>query len=88
MSELQNPNAELNAMIEQVADFRKDYDKMMDAFGGCGYNATSPDELKQAVIEALDSGKPSLVNAVIDAKAGTESGRIGNLNPQSVVSKK
>ncbi len=31
MSELQNPNAELNAMIEQVADFRKDYDKMMDA---------------------------------------------------------
>ena len=29
-----------------------------------------------------------LVNAVIDEKAGTESGRIGNLNPQSVVSKK
>jgi hypothetical protein len=25
---------------------------------------------------------------VIDDKAGTESGRIGNLNPQSVVSKK
>jgi oxalyl-CoA decarboxylase len=25
---------------------------------------------------------------VIDEKAGTESGRIGNLNPQSVVSKK
>ncbi len=24
-------NAELNAMIEQVADFRKDYDKLMDA---------------------------------------------------------
>ena len=68
-----------------VKDIR--YDKMMEAFGGCGYNATSPDELKQAVIEALDSGKPSLVNAVIDAKAGTESGRIGNLNPQSVVSK-
>ena len=64
------------------------YDKMMEAFGGCGYNATSPDELKRAVIEALDSGKPSLVNAVIDEEAGTESGRIGNLNPQSVVSKK
>ena len=64
------------------------YDKLMEAFGGCGYNATSPDELKRAVIEALDSGKPSLVNAVIDEEAGTESGRIGNLNPQSVVSKK
>ncbi len=64
------------------------YDKMMEAFGGVGFNATSPDELKRAVNEAMDSGKPSLVNAVIDEKAGTESGRIGNLNPQSVVSKK
>ena len=69
--------------------FAKDirYDKMMEAFGGRGYNATSPDELKLSVIKALNSGEPSLVNAVIDAKAGTESGRIGNLNPQSVVSK-
>ncbi|MEX2450065.1 MAG: oxalyl-CoA decarboxylase [Rhodospirillales bacterium] len=64
------------------------YDKMMEAFGGLGFNATSPDELKRAVIEALESGRPALVNAVIDEKAGTESGRIGNLNPQSVVSKK
>ena len=61
---------------------------MMEAFGGRGYNATSPDELKLAVIEALNSGEPSLVNAVIDENAGTESGRIGNLNPQSIVSKK
>ncbi len=64
------------------------YDKMMEAFGGVGYYATSPDELSRAVKEALASGKPALVNAVIDEKAGTESGRIGNLNPQSVVSKK
>ena len=63
------------------------YDKMMEAFGGSGYHATSPDELRRAVLEALDSGKPSLVNAVIDDTAGTESGRIGNLNPQSVVTK-
>lgn len=64
------------------------YDKMMEAFGGVGVYATSPDELKRAVEEAMDSGKPTLVNAVIDEKAGTESGRIGNLNPQSVVAKK
>ena len=64
------------------------YDKMMEAFGGVGYHVTSPDELKQAVNEAMDSGKPALVNAVIDPASGTESGRIGNLNPQSVVSKK
>jgi oxalyl-CoA decarboxylase len=64
------------------------YDKMMEAFGGVGVYATSPDELFRAVSEAMDSGKPTLINAVIDEKAGTESGRIGNLNPQSVVAKK
>ena len=64
------------------------YDKMMEAFGGVGVHVTSPDALSQAVNAAMDSGKPTLVNAVIDEKAGTESGRIGNLNPQSVVAKK
>jgi oxalyl-CoA decarboxylase len=64
------------------------YDKMMEAFGGTGVNATSPDELKRAVNEAMDSGKPTLINAVIDPAAGSESGRIGNLNPQSVLQKK
>ena len=64
------------------------YDKMMEAFGGVGVNATSPDELKRAVNEAMDSGKPTLINAVIDPAAGSESGRIGNLNPQSALTKK
>lgn len=64
------------------------YDKMMEAFGGVGVNATSPDELKRAVDAAMDSGKPTLINAVIDPAAGSESGRIGNLNPQSVLKKK
>src|SRR5712672_3105924 len=64
------------------------YDKMMEAFGGVGVNATSPDELKRAVNEAMDSGKPTLINAVIDPASGSESGRIGNLNPQSVLRKK
>ena len=64
------------------------YDLMMQAFGGVGAYVTSADELTQAVNEAMDSGKPTLVNAIIDENAGTESGRIGNLNPQSVVTKK
>ena len=64
------------------------YDLMMQAFGGEGVTATNPDELSQAVRAAIASRKPTLVNAVIDEGAGTESGRIGNLNPQSVVSKK
>ena len=64
------------------------YDKMIEAFGGAGVNATSPDELRRAVNAAMDSGKPTLINAVLDPAAGSESGRIGNLNPQSVLSKK
>ncbi|NCX89451.1 MAG: hypothetical protein EBX02_10195 [Betaproteobacteria bacterium] len=31
--------------------------------------------------------KPTLINAVIDEKAGTESGRLTNLNPQSSAKK-
>ena len=64
------------------------YDKMIEAFGGVGAQVTTPDELKRAVDAAMDSGKPTLINAVIDPAAGTESGRIGNLNPQSAVRKK
>jgi oxalyl-CoA decarboxylase len=64
------------------------YDMMAEAFGGVGVNATSPDELKRAVNEAMDSGKPTLINAVLDPAAGSESGRIGNLNPQSALKKK
>ncbi|EFL87514.1 oxalyl-CoA decarboxylase [Ahrensia sp. R2A130] len=64
------------------------YDKMMEAFGGVGAYATNPDELHQAVSDALKSGKPTLVNAVIDPAAGKESGNIGSLNPTSVVVKR
>jgi oxalyl-CoA decarboxylase len=64
------------------------YDKMMEAFGGVGVHVTTPDELKRAVNAAMDSGQPTLINAAIDPAAGSESGRIGNLNPQSVLKKK
>jgi oxalyl-CoA decarboxylase len=64
------------------------YDKIAEAFGGVGANVTTPDELRRAVNEAMDSGKPTLINAVIDPAAGSESGRIGNLNPQSKIRKK
>jgi len=63
------------------------YDKLMEAFGGVGVNATTTDELAKALTEAVASGRPTLINAVINEAAGTESGRIGNLNPQSAVKK-
>jgi oxalyl-CoA decarboxylase len=64
------------------------YEKLMEAFGGVGVRVTTPDELSRAVNEAMYSGKPTLVNAVIDPAAGSESGNIGKLNPQSAIRKK
>ena len=61
---------------------------MMQAFGGVGVHATTTAELRAAMSEALASGKPTLINAVIDETAGTESGRITSLNPQSAAKKK
>ena len=55
---------------------------------GVGVHVTTPDELSRAVNNAMDSGRPTLVNAAIDPSAGTESGSIGKLNPQSAVRKK
>jgi len=63
------------------------YDKLMEAFGGVGVNATTPAELRNAMEEAVRSRKPTLINAVIDETAGTESGRITSLNPQSAKKK-
>ena len=64
------------------------YDLMMQAFGGVGVQATNPDELTRSVNEAIDSGKPTLINATIDPAAGKESGNIGSLNPTSMVTKR
>ena len=59
------------------------YEKLMEAFGGVGVLATTPAELRNAMQEAIRSRKPTLINAVIDEKAGTESGRITSLNPSA-----
>ncbi len=59
------------------------YDKMMEAFGGVGVLASTPAELSAAMHAAIASGLPTLINAVIDETAGTESGRITMLNPQT-----
>ena len=63
------------------------YDKMIEAFGGVGYHVSTPQEMTAALSEAIASGKPALINALIDPSAGTESGRLTNLNPQSGASK-
>ena len=64
------------------------YDKMIEAFGGVGYYVTTPAELEAALTEAIAARKPALINAVIDEAAGTESGRLTNLNPSTAAGKK
>jgi oxalyl-CoA decarboxylase len=59
------------------------YDKVMEAFGGVGVQAATPAELRKAMEEAIRSRRPTLINAVIDETAGTESGRITSLNPSA-----
>jgi len=56
------------------------YDRLIEAFGGNGHHVTDQQSLTKALTDALASGKPALINCVIDPKAGTESGHIGNLN--------
>ncbi|MDM0050176.1 oxalyl-CoA decarboxylase [Variovorax sp. J22R115] len=63
------------------------YDKLMEAFGGVGVHATTADELERGLAEAIASGRPTLINAVIDETAGTESGRITSLNPSAAKKK-
>lgn len=65
-----------------------DYELMMKAFGGDGVKVTTPEELAKALEAGIKSGKPNLINAIIDPDAGVESGRIGNLNIVSKVGKK
>jgi len=63
------------------------YEKLMEAFGGVGVVAATPAELRSAIEEAIRSKRPTLINAVIDENAGTESGRITSLNPAAAKKK-
>jgi len=63
------------------------YEMLMQAFGGAGVRAATPEELSKAMDEAVSSGRPTLINAIIDEAAGTESGRITSLNPAAAKKK-
>jgi len=64
------------------------YEKLMEAFGGVGVYATTPAQLRKGMEDAITSRKPTLINAIIDETAGTESGRITSLNPATAAPKK
>ncbi|WP_135451557.1 oxalyl-CoA decarboxylase [Mycobacterium sp. DL99] len=58
------------------------HELLIEAFGGTGYSVTTPAELTAALAEALASGRPALIDCVIDPAAGTESGHLTHLNPK------
>ncbi|MEV5608604.1 oxalyl-CoA decarboxylase [Streptomyces sp. NPDC052225] len=60
------------------------HDRMIEAFGGTGYRATTPAEVTAALSEAIAAGGPALIDCVIDPSAGTESGHIAHLNPKGI----
>ncbi|KAA0077161.1 oxalyl-CoA decarboxylase [Mycolicibacterium sp. P9-64] len=66
---------------------RARHEYMIKAFGGKGYQATTPEEVAAALREALASGRPALIDCVIDPSDGTESGNIAHLNPKGITVK-
>ncbi|MBC5783203.1 oxalyl-CoA decarboxylase [Ramlibacter sp. USB13] len=80
-----NPRGDAMAPTQFVKNAR--YDLMMEAFGGVGVTANNPEELDRALKEAIASKRPTLINAIIDETAGTESGRITSLNPAAAKKK-
>jgi oxalyl-CoA decarboxylase len=80
-----NPRGDAMAPTQFVKNAR--YDLMMQAFGGAGVTVKTPEELQKALDEAVASRKPTLINALIDESAGTESGRITSLNPAAAKKK-
>lgn len=45
------------------------YEKVIEAFGGKGHFATTPEEFRAALRSALDEPRPTIVNVMIDTKA-------------------
>jgi oxalyl-CoA decarboxylase len=80
---------EANAVSADPSPTRLDpkahHERLIDAFGGAGYHATTPQEVADALGKAIASGRPALVDCVLDPTAGTESGHIAHLNPKSAV---
>jgi oxalyl-CoA decarboxylase len=60
------------------------HDRLIEAFGGRGYQATTREQVTIALTGALMSRGPALIDCVIDPSDGTESGHLTQLNPTGV----
>lgn len=66
-------------------DIHARYDKIGEAFGARAYYVTTPQQLAQALTEAIASKQPSLIDVQLAADSGKESGHIGYLNPTPLI---
>ena len=59
------------------------HELIAEAFGGKGYNVTTPTELQSALTDALALNGPTIIDCELDPAAGVESGHLTSLNPKS-----
>ncbi|MEZ7003035.1 oxalyl-CoA decarboxylase [Streptomyces sp. SCSIO 75703] len=64
------------------------HDVMIQAFGGTGVQATTPEEVDTSLRAALAARAPALIDCVIDPADGTESGNIAHLNPKGITTQR
>ncbi len=74
-------NAASSDPAPTVLDASARYDKVIEAFGGTGYDVADPPSFDRALRDALGAGVPALINVAIDPTAGTESGHLSSFNP-------
>ena len=65
-----------------VLDAKGRYDYLATAFGGKGYNVTTPEELEEALDDAYQTHQPAVINAIIDPTLGAQSGHLTKFNPK------
>jgi thiamine pyrophosphate-dependent acetolactate synthase large subunit-like protein len=53
------------------------YERVIEAFGGDGYFVDTPDQLRPTLEKALASGRPNVVNIMINAQAGRKPQQFG-----------
>ncbi len=65
-------------------DIDAHYEKIGEAFGAKSYYVTNPDDLKNALTEAIASRAPNFIHVQLAADSGKESGHIAYLNPEAL----
>ncbi len=66
-------------------DINARYNMIAEAFGGKGYYVTTPDQLTEALNEAIAAKAPAIIDVQLSPDAGAESGHIGYLNPAPLI---